>query len=187
MESSVEICTSRASKYLRCSVWARKINSLKGSANSARTSSRVQSFRMSPLMAALSRGSYKRQARPRDAQSAKAAGDVVLGPLVCRGGEDVLRLAELDEFAQEHEGRVVGNARGLLHVMGHDGDRVVLAKLADDLFDLGRGDRINGRTGFIQEDELGLDRHRAGDAQPLLLAAGERRAAGVELVLDLVP
>src|SRR3977135_3166631 len=162
MESSIEICTSRASKYLRCSVWARKINSLKGSANSASTSPRVQSFRMSPLMAALSRASPKRQARPRDAQSAEAAGDVVLGALVGRGGEDFLRLAELDEFAQEHEGRVVGDAGGLLHVMGHDGDRGVLAKLADELFDLGGRDRIEGRTGFIQEDELRLDRHRTG-------------------------
>src|SRR6266852_1107617 len=146
MESSVEICTSRASKYLRCSVWARKINSLKGSANNARTSPRVQSFRMPPLMAALSRASPKKQARPRDAQSAEAAGDVVLGALVGRGGEDVLRLAELDELAQEHEGGVVGDAGGLLHVMGHDGDRVILAKLADEFLDLGGRDGVQGGT-----------------------------------------
>jgi hypothetical protein len=54
MERSVEICTSRGSKYLRWSDWARKISSLKGSANSARTPARVQSCLMSPSMRGLS-------------------------------------------------------------------------------------------------------------------------------------
>src|SRR5258705_14024515 len=102
MDRSVEICTSRASKYLRCSVWARKINSLKGSANSARTSSRVQSFGCPRSWPHNPRALPKTQAGSNDAPSAEPAGDVILGAFVGRGGEDLLRLAEFHDFAQKH-------------------------------------------------------------------------------------
>jgi hypothetical protein len=41
------------------------------------------------------------------------------------------------------------------------------------------------RARLVEQDHLGLHRDRAGDAQPLLLAAGQAQAIGVELVLDL--
>ena len=37
------------------------------------------------------------------------------------------------------------------------------------------------------QDHFRLDRHGAGDAQALLLAAGEAEPVGLQLVLDLVP
>ena len=46
---------------------------------------------------------------------------------------------------------------------------------------------IEGRGRFVEQQHLRLDRHRPGDAQPLLLAAGEALAALLELVLHLVP
>src|SRR5215217_4796624 len=60
---------------------------------------------------------------------------VVLRSLVGRLREDLLRLVELDEDARPlsfparldaEEGCHVGDARGLLHVVGDDHDRVVL-------------------------------------------------------------
>ena len=40
---------------------------------------------------------------------------------------------------------------------------------------------------LVHQDHLGLDRDRARDAEPLLLAAGEPDARRGEAVLDLVP
>src|SRR4051812_27777502 len=56
-------------------------------------------------------------------RSAELAGDVVLGALVRRVGEDLLRLVDLDEDAgpagllDVEERGVVARARGLLHVV----------------------------------------------------------------------
>src|ERR1700761_8231218 len=119
--------------------------------------------------------------------SAEAAGDVILGPPIARRGEDLAGVVELDQLAEIHEGGLVGDARRLLHVMGHDRDRVVLGELLDQLLDLGGRDRIERRARLPGQDHLGPHRHGAGDAEALLLAAGQRQARRVELVLDLVP
>ena len=50
--------------------------------------------------------------------------------------------------------------------------------------DAGR-DRVERRTRFVHEQHLRPDRERAGDAQPLLLAARQRHAALVESILHL--
>src|SRR5689334_8404021 len=57
------------------------------------------------------------------------AGDVLLRARVARLGEQRVGRAELHEFAIEHERRLVGDARGLLHVVGDDDDRVALLEL----------------------------------------------------------
>ena len=81
----------------------------------------------------------------------------------------------------------VRDARRLLHVVRHDDDRVVRLELVDQLLDALRGDRIERRRRLVHQQDLRLDGQRAGDAQPLLLAAGERQRRGVQPVLDLVP
>src|SRR5699024_588422 len=50
-----------------------------------------------------------------------------------------------------------------------------------------RLDRVEGRAGYVHEQDLGLDGDGAGDAQSLLLPAGQSGAGKVEAVLDLVP
>src|SRR5512135_1495761 len=50
---------------------------------------------------------------------AKAAGDVVLGAAIIRGGEDTGGFPELDKLAEIHEGCEIRHARGLLHIVGH--------------------------------------------------------------------
>ena len=57
----------------------------------------------------------------------------------------------------------------------------------DQILDLRGRDRIERGARLVHEDDLGLDGDRAGDAQALLLAAGERQRAVVEAVLHLVP
>src|SRR3954454_19337201 len=69
--------------------------------------------------------------------SAEPATDVILGLLLAGVGEDLLRRVDLDQAAGlarpldvEERGHVA-RARGLLHVVGHDDDRVLLLELAD--------------------------------------------------------
>src|SRR6185312_1756139 len=61
--------------------------------------------------------------------SAEPAGDVVLGLLLRGLGEDLLGDVELDQLAQVHEGGTVGDARGLLHVVGDHHDGVVVLEV----------------------------------------------------------
>src|ERR687891_1522676 len=60
---------------------------------------------------------------------AEAAGDVVLGALVARVGEQLPGDAELHQLSQEHEPRVVGHPGRLLHVVGDDHDRIAVLQL----------------------------------------------------------
>ena len=53
----------------------------------------------------------------------------------------------------------------------------------DQVFDLRRRDRIERRRRLIHQQHFGIDRQRARNAQPLLLAAGE---AGARLLLQIV-
>src|SRR5262245_3067160 len=73
--------------------------------------------------------------------SAKPSRDVILGPLVARVGENLLGWSHLNQFAhafltRQHIGGPVGDAGGLLHVVGHDDDRVLIAQALHQVFDL---------------------------------------------------
>jgi hypothetical protein len=104
-----------------------------------------------------------------------------------RRGEYLLGLAEFDQVAEIHEGGVVRDACGLLHIVRDDDDRVVGLQFVDQFLDLRCRDRIERRGGFVEQDDFGLHRNGACDAQTLLLAAGKAQSAGVELVLHLGP
>src|SRR6266567_9340657 len=119
--------------------------------------------------------------------SAEPAGDVVLGTSIARRGENLAGLVEFDQLTEIHEGGLVRDARRLLHVMGDDGDGVVLRQFLDQFLDLGGRNRIERRAWLVEQDHLGPHGYGAGDAKPLLLAAGQAKAAGAQLVLDLVP
>src|SRR5215472_17080193 len=119
--------------------------------------------------------------------SAEAAGDVVLGALIDRRREHLAGRVELHQFSQIHERRVVRDARSLLHVVGHDGNRVVVLEFVDKLFDFRRRDGVERRARLIEQDDLRPDRDRSRDTQPLLLSAREAQAVGRQFVLDLFP
>src|SRR3981081_204957 len=119
--------------------------------------------------------------------SAAPAGDVVLGTSIARRREDLAGLVEFDQLTEIHEGGLVRDPRGLLHVVGDAGDRVVLRQFLDQFLDLGGRNRVERRAWLVEQNDLGPNGDGAGDTKPLLLTAGQAEAAGVQLVLDLVP
>ena len=76
----------------------------------------------------------------------------------------------LIDLEAEERGEV-GDARGLLHVVGDDHDRVVALQLVHQLLDRRRGDRVERRRRLVQEQHLGLD----GDARGRCRAAAAGR------------
>ena len=86
-------------------------------------------------------------------------------------------LAVFDQLAEVEEGGALRDARGLLHRVGDDDDGVAAAQLVDQFLDPRGGDRVERRAGLVHQDHFGIDRDGAGDAQALLLAAGQRGAA----------
>ena len=85
------------------------------------------------------------------------------------------------------EGGALADAGGLLHGVGDDHDRIAAREVRDQLLDLGGGDRVERRTGFVHQDDFGIDRDGARDAQALLLAARQRGPAIGEAILDFFP
>src|SRR3954447_5951395 len=118
--------------------------------------------------------------------SAEAAADVVLGLLLGRVGEDLVGRADLDQVprlagrVEVEEGGDVAGPRRLLHVVSDDDDRVAALQLADQVLDRQRRHRIERRARLVHQQDLRLDRDRPGDAEPLLLTAGEAAAGLVE-------
>src|ERR1700733_2546337 len=82
--------------------------------------------------------------------SAEPAGDVVLRAPIARRRENLVGVVEFDQIAEIHEGGLVGDARGLLHVVGDDRDGVVLRQFLDQFLDLGGRNRIERRTGLVE-------------------------------------
>src|SRR4051812_7185376 len=119
--------------------------------------------------------------------STEPAGDVVLRAAIGRRRENPVGFVELDQLAEIHEGGLVGNARGLLHVMGDDGDGVVFRQFLDQFLDSGGRNRVERRARLVEQYHFGTHRDGARNAQPLLLPAGQAEAGRIELVLDLVP
>ena len=71
--------------------------------------------------------------------------------------------------------------------MGHNDHGVVAFQLGDELFHLACGDRVQGRARLIEQQHFRLDGHATRDAQALLLATREARAALLEFVFHFGP
>jgi hypothetical protein len=69
----------------------------------------------------------------------------------------------------------IGQAPGLGEIMGHHQDRIAPFETRDQRFDDLGSDRVERAAGFIEEKHLGREREGAGDAEPLLLAARQRK------------
>ena len=102
-------------------------------------------------------------------------------------GEDFLGGGGFDEFAHVEERGDVGDSCGLVHVVGDDDDGDLLAEGFHQLFDFVGGDGIEGGAGLVHQQHFGFGGDGAGDAETLLLAAGEAKGGGVEAVFDFVP
>src|SRR3990172_4902300 len=109
-------------------------------------------------------------------------GDVVFSALVLRvrehlSGGSVLYQDAAAVFVHHHHHRVVRHARGLLHVVRDDDDREVTGEVSHEVLNLQRGDRVQGGARLVHQDDVRLRGQGAGDAQPLLLAAGQLQRA----------
>ena len=71
--------------------------------------------------------------------------------------------------------------------MSHHDDRVIFFQFGDQFLDLHGRDRVQRRTGFVHQQHFRLHRQQPGDAQALLLPAGQRHRRRLQPVLDLVP
>src|ERR1051326_2306729 len=147
----------------------------------ARSSSRSSSALMALLTAASARlamvSSFSFNASSScskwDMILSEPAGDIVFGLFLRRAGEDSAGGVKFDQFAQVKKGGEIGDAGGLLHVVGDDDDGDVVLQFEDQVFDPGGGQWVKRRGRFVHEEDPGFDRQGAGDAEPLLLAAGE--------------
>ena len=96
-------------------------------------------------------------------RSAETTGDVALGLFVLRivehggGVGEVLQVARLTHGLQVEEARVVGDTRGLLHVMRHDHDGVVVLQLVDQILHGQRRDRVERGARLVHEQHLRPD------------------------------
>src|SRR6187551_251969 len=93
--------------------------------------------------------------------SAEAARDVVFSALFLGAREDHVRAVMLDELTQIEKCRKIRDPRRLLHVVGHDHDRVGLSEFVNQLFHARGGDRVERRARLVHEQDLWLERQRA--------------------------
>src|SRR6476646_607581 len=95
--------------------------------------------------------------------SAEPAGHVVLGQLLFGIGEDLDGVALLHYIAgvilgHVEEDRLVRRPCGLLHVVGHDDDRVALLDLRHQLLDLEGRPGVECGARLVHEDDLAIAR-----------------------------
>ena len=69
--------------------------------------------------------------------------------------------------------------------MGNDDDAELALEFVDAFLDALRGDGVEGAGGFVHEQDFRFHGKGAGDAQALLLAAGEPERRRVQAVLHL--
>src|SRR3954469_21884563 len=108
--------------------------------NSCRSLSNALAVCSVPISILLARGA-----------SAEPAGDVILRAPVARRGKNPVGVVELDQFAEIHEGGLVRDPCRLLHIVRDDGDGVILRQFLDQLLDLGGRDRVQRRTGLVEQ------------------------------------
>src|SRR5829696_3340939 len=88
--------------------------------------------------------------------------------LFLRGiGKNFAREIVLHQFSQVEEGRVIRDARGLLHIMRDDHDGEILLQVENQFLDLGGRNRVERGGRFIHQNNLRSDGDGARDAKTL--------------------
>ena len=98
-------------------------------------------------------------------------GDVVVG----RVGEDLLGGADLDDPAVAHHRDAVAEAHRLVEVVGDEDDRLARASLQVEqlVLHLAADQRVERAERLVHQQHVGVGGQRAGEADPLLHAAGQ--------------
>ncbi len=102
-------------------------------------------------------------------------GDQLLGIGMVRRRENLRGRALRDDLASQHHRGAVRDAAHGAEIVGdeHIGEAQLVLQALQELQDLFRDQRIQGGRRLVANDDFGLGRERAGDADALLLAAGE--------------
>ena len=87
----------------------------------------------------------------------------------------LVAVGELDGLAEVHHHHPVGDVAHDVEVVGDEDVREpeLFLQVLEQVEDLRLNRDVERRDGLVAEDELRVDRERAGDADPLALAAGE--------------
>ena len=120
-------------------------------------------------------------------KSTKVTGNVTNRSFFLRILENLSGFAVFDHFTKIEEGCLVSDTLCLLHVMGDHDDRIAFLELYSEFFDVRGGDRIEGRSRFIHQENIRLYGKGSGDAETLLLTAGEPEGRLMQAVFQFVP
>lgn len=105
------------------------------------------------------------------------------GSVMDRVLQDLLRRTFLNDHTAIHEDDTIGHFAGKTHFVGDDQHRHVLGgQLLHDGIDFVDELRIERRCRLVEEHHLRLHGQRARNRDTLLLAAGQPRWIGVDLV-----
>ena len=96
-------------------------------------------------------------------------------------------LATFHEFTQVHGRGVIRYPSSLLHVVGHDDHSVFTLEGVHQFFHVARRNRIQRRSWLVQQQDSGLDRNTARNAQTLLLTSRQGQAALTQFVFHFAP
>ena len=89
-------------------------------------------------------------------------------------------------FAMIHNGHAVAKALGFVHVVGGEQNGAAgLFEFLDQFPQLAAGLRVEARGGFIEKKKIGIADQRAGQSQPLFLAAGKIAHARILFFFEL--
>ena len=117
-------------------------------------------------------------------RAAGFVGEEGAGHLVLRPGEDVEHVALLDDAPALDHRDLAGDVADHRHLVGdqQDGQAELAVDAREQLEDRAGGLRVERRGRLVGEQHLRLGGQRAGDADALLLAAGELGRIAVALV-----
>lgn len=110
-------------------------------------------------------------------QARQCGGDESLGHRLLGCSEHVVHVAGFDHASGAHYGHAAGNLLDHVHLMGdkHNGDAEFLVHTLEQGQHFGGGFRVERAGGFVGEQNLRISGQCAGDADALLLAAGQLR------------
>ena len=110
-------------------------------------------------------------------QARQCGGNESLGHRLLGCSEHIVYVAGFDHASGAHYGHAAGNLLDHVHLMGdkHNGDAEFLVHTLEQGQHFGGGFRVERAGGFVGEQNLRISGQCAGDADALLLAAGQLR------------
>ena len=101
-------------------------------------------------------------------------------------GQHLDRRTGCDDVPFAHDVGAFANIQGFTDIVVRDQHANVAGfEMRDDVFDIGNGDRIDARKGFIEENHSGLSGERTSDFDPPAFAARQGLPQGISQMADI--